>query len=83
MSDEAGEHAGAVHRRDAALLIRWILIAAIVVAIVVVAMDNRDNVRVGYALGDAEAPIWIVMVAAAVGGIVIGWLVRHRPRHGA
>jgi uncharacterized integral membrane protein len=80
MSDEVGEHASAVHRRDAALLIRWILIAAIVVAIVVVAMDNRDDVRVGYALGDAEAPIWIVMIAAAVAGIVIGWLVRHRPR---
>jgi uncharacterized integral membrane protein len=62
------------------MLIRWILIAAIVVAIVVVAMDNRDDVRVGYALGDAEAPIWIVMIAAAVAGIVIGWLIRHRPR---
>lgn len=83
MSDDAGEHAGAVHRRDAALLIRWILIAAIVVVIVVVAMDNRDDVRVGYALGDAEAPIWIVMIAAAVGGIVIGWLIRHRPHHRA
>ncbi|MEO7369343.1 MAG: LapA family protein [Ilumatobacteraceae bacterium] len=81
MSDDVADHAGAVHRRDAGLIIRWILIAAIVVILVVVAMDNRDNVRIGYAVGDAEAPIWIVMIAAAVGGIVIGWLVRHRPRH--
>ena len=81
MSDDVGEHTGAVHRRDAALLIRWIIIAAIVAAIVVVAMDNRRDVRVGYAVGDAEAPIWIVLVAAAVAGIVIGWLVRHRPRN--
>jgi uncharacterized integral membrane protein len=80
MSDDVGEHTGAVHRRDAALLIRWILIAAIVVAIVVVAMDNRKDVRVGYAVGDAQAPIWIVVVAAAFAGMVIGWLVRHRPR---
>ncbi|MEP7203319.1 MAG: LapA family protein [Ilumatobacteraceae bacterium] len=80
MSDDVSEHSGAVHRRDFAMLIRWIVIAAIVVAIVVVAMDNRDNVRVGYGVGDAEAPIGIVMVVAAAVGIVIGWLVRHRPR---
>jgi len=81
MSDDVGEHSGAVHRRDATFLIRWILIAAIVVAIVAVAMDNRDDVRIGYAIGDAEAPIWIVMIAAAFAGIVIGWLIRHRPRN--
>ena len=81
MSDEVGEHASAVHRRDAGRLVRWLLIAAIVVAILLVAMDNRDDVRVGYAVGDAEAPIWIVIVAAAVAGVFIGWLVRHRPRH--
>jgi len=81
MSDDVGEHSGAVHRRDAALLIRWIIVAAIIVVIVVVAMDNRDDVRIGYAIGDTEAPIWIVLVAAAVAGIVIGWLVRHRPRN--
>ena len=81
MSDDVGEHAGAVHRRDAAQLIRWVFIAAIVAAIVVIAMDNSDDVRVGYAFGDAQAPIWIVIVLAALAGLVIGWLVRHRPRH--
>ena len=81
MSDDIAEHAGAVHRRDFALLLRWLFIAAIVVALVVVAMDNRKDVRVGYAVGDAEAPIWIVMIAAAAAGIIIGWLVRHRPRN--
>jgi uncharacterized integral membrane protein len=80
MSDDVGEHAGAVHRRDAAQLIRWLLIAAIVAAVVVVAMDNRKDVRVGYVFGDREAPIWTVIVAAAVVGMVVGWLVRHRPR---
>ncbi len=83
MSNDVVEHAGAVHRRDAMHLIRWILIAAIVVALVLVAMDNRDDVRVGYAVGDAEAPIWIVIIAAAVAGVFIGWLIRHRPRRSA
>ncbi len=83
MSDDVVEHAGAVHRRDAAMIIRWVLIAAIVVALVLVAMDNRDDVRVGYAVGDASAPIWTVIVIAAVAGMIVGWLIRHRPRRRA
>ena len=55
--------------------------SVVVVALVLVAMDNRDDVRVGYAVGDAKGPIWIVMLAAAAAGVVIGWLVRHRPRN--
>ena len=81
MSDDVAEHTGAVHRRDAMQVIRWVFIAAIVVALVLVAMDNQNDVRVGYAIGDAEAPIWIVIIAAAVAGVFIGWLIRHRPRH--
>jgi uncharacterized integral membrane protein len=46
-------------------------------------MDNRRDVRLGYAFGDAQAPTWIVIVATAVVGAVIGWLVRHGPRHRA
>lgn len=81
MSDDVSEHAGPVHRRDVAQLIRWLLIAAIVVALFLVGWDNRGDTRVGYAVGDAQAPIWIVVVAAAIGGMIIGWLIRHRPRH--
>jgi uncharacterized integral membrane protein len=81
MSDDVVEHTGAVHRRDAMRMVRWVLIAAIVVALVLVAMDNRDDVRVGYAVGNTNAPIWIVIIAAAVAGVFIGWLIRHRPRH--
>ncbi len=83
MSDDVVEHSGSVHRHDAMVFVRWVLIAAIVVGLVLVAMDNRDDVRVGYAVGDAEAPIWIVIIAAAVAGVFIGWLVRHRPRRRA
>jgi uncharacterized integral membrane protein len=75
------DHAGAVHRHDAAKIVRWLIVAAMVVAIVVVARDNRSDTRVGYAFGDTEAPIWVVILIAGLAGIVIGWLVRHRPRH--
>lgn len=81
MSNDIAEHAGAVHRRDAAQLFRWLFIAAIVVVIVLVAMDNRTDVPLGYVVGEAQAPIWIVIIVAAVAGMAIGWLVRHRPRH--
>jgi uncharacterized integral membrane protein len=81
MSDEVSEHAAAVHRRDVAHIIRWIFILLILAALIAVGMDNRDDVRVGYAVGDANAPIWIVIVASAIGGMIIGWLIRHRPRH--
>ena len=81
MADDVAEHAGAVHRHDFALLIRWLFIAAIVVALVAVAMDNTKHVDVGYVVGQANGPVWIVVLAAAAAGLVIGWLVRHRPRN--
>jgi uncharacterized integral membrane protein len=80
MSSEIDSHGDAVQQRDVGHLVRWLLIAAIVLAMVVVAMDNRSKVRVGYAFGDTEAAIWIVILAAALAGVAIGWLVRHRPR---
>ena len=80
MRDDVDEHAGSVHRHDAAKIFRWLLVAAIVVAIVVVARDNRTDTRVGYAFGDAEAPIWVVILLAGLAGMIIGWLVSHRPR---
>ncbi|MCU1394973.1 MAG: hypothetical protein JWM34_3401 [Ilumatobacteraceae bacterium] len=72
----------AVHRRDAGRIFRFVLAAALIAVLVIVALDNTDKVRVGYAIGDAQAPIWMVLVLAAVAGVIIGWLARHRPgRH--
>jgi hypothetical protein len=34
-------------------------------------------------VGDAEAPLFVVLVAAAAAGAVIGWLFLHRRRHRA
>jgi uncharacterized integral membrane protein len=65
---------------DAGVIVRFVLIAAIIVAIVLVALDNTDDVRIGYVFGHKNAPVWIVLVAAAVAGVIIGWLLKHRPR---
>ena len=64
--------------RDVGRGLRLLVAAALIAAIVIVAFDNRDDVRLGYVFGDAEAPVWIVLVAAGVVGVMIGWLVKHR-----
>ena len=61
-------------------MVRLTLVAGIVAVLVLVGVDNREDVRVGYVVGDAEAPIWIVLALAAVGSVLIGWLIKHRPR---
>lgn len=79
--DEVDRVSGAVHRRDVARIVQLVVIAALVIAFVVVALDNTDDVRVGYAIGDAHGPIWMVIALSAVGGLIIGWLLRIRRRH--
>ena len=66
--------------RDVGRGLRLLVVAALVAAIVVVALDNRDDVRLGYVFGDAEAPVWIALVAAGIVGVMIGWLLEHRSR---
>ena len=58
------------------------LAVAMAVAIVLLAVDNTDDVRIGYVFGDLSGPLWAVIVIAALAGVIIGWLIRHRPRSG-
>jgi uncharacterized integral membrane protein len=78
--DDAHDRNGTERARDAGRVVRLLVVAALVAAIVIVGFDNRDDVRLGYVFGDAEAPVWIVLVAAGIVGVIIGWLLRHRPR---
>ena len=78
--DEIDRNSGAVHRRDLARMIRLVVVLALVAIFVAVALDNRADVRVGYAIGEALAPGWLVILLSAVGGLVIGWLLRLRSR---
>ena len=78
--DEIDRNTGAVHRRDFARIVRLIIILALVGALIVVALDNRKDARIGYAVGDASLPVWSIIVSSAVGGLIIGWLMRHRSR---
>ena len=79
--DELDRTSGAVHRRDLARIVQLAVVVALIIAFVAVALDNREDVRVGYAIGDAHAPVWMVIALSALGGLVIGWLLRMRSRH--
>ena len=59
--------------------IRIVIAALIVAVIIAVAIDNNESVEVGYVIGETEAPVWVVLVAAGIAGVVIGWLIKHRP----
>jgi uncharacterized integral membrane protein len=65
---------------DIGRVARLTFAAVIVAAVVLVAVDNRRDVRVGYVVGDTEGPIWIVLLAAGLAGVIVGWLIQHRPR---
>ncbi len=61
------------------LVVIGVAIAAGVV-LVLLALDNRQDVRVGYLFGELTAPLWTVVVLAAAAGLILGWLIRHRRR---
>ena len=66
-------------RNDLARVARGAVVLLIIATIIALAVDNRHHVEVGYLVGDATAPAWMVLIASAIGGVVIGWLVKHRP----
>jgi uncharacterized integral membrane protein len=57
------------------------LVAGLVLLVVIVAfaVDNRDDVRVGWVIGDGSAPLVLVLVVTAAVGALVGWLLLHRP----
>lgn len=59
---------------------RLVVVALIVIALVAVAIDNREEAEVGYVFGSVSAPVWVVLVAAGIAGVIIGWLIKHRSR---
>ena len=61
--------------------LRLVLGLVLLAAVVAFAVDNRDDVRVGWVVGDSQAPLALVMLLTAVAGAVIGWLLLHRPHH--
>jgi uncharacterized integral membrane protein len=66
-------------RTDVGRIARGVIVVLIVAAIMALAIDNRHDIQLGYVIGDATAPAWMVVTASAIAGVGIGWLVKHRP----
>lgn len=66
---------------NAGRILRLLIAAVIVAVVVVMGLDNRQKVRVGYPSGHVNVAMWIVLVGAAIAGVIIGWLIKHRPHH--
>ena len=79
MTDSAVvKNAGAVHRHDLARLLRFLLAVGVLVALVLVGFDNRSKVRIGYVIGHAQTPVWVVVIGAAFAGIIVATLARRK-----
>jgi uncharacterized integral membrane protein len=79
LHDDRSSATTSTRGHDVAVVLRFLVIAAIVVILVIVAVDNREDVRVGYAIGHKQGPIWVVILCSALAGAVIGSLIKHRP----
>ena len=66
------------HHLDLGSIIRFGAIALVTAAIVALVLDNRQPIRLGYVLGEATAPAWMVIVVAGIGGVAAAWFVRYR-----
>lgn len=69
------------HRaRDAARTLRGLIAGVLLAALIALAVDNLDEVTVGWVFGEGDVPLALVVAASAVAGALVGWLVLHRPR---
>jgi uncharacterized integral membrane protein len=70
------------HRvQDAGRAVRWFISGVLLAVLIALAVDNRHEVSVGWVFDEGDAPAWVVLVVAAAVGVIIGWLMAHRPRH--
>jgi uncharacterized integral membrane protein len=66
-------------RIRASQTIRVIVWLVVLVALIVFAARNTDEVDVNWLFDTTAAPLWVVIAVSAVGGAVIGYFAR--PRH--
>lgn len=80
--DTLGE--GTVESSGSAGQAKLLVAALIAVGLAAFIVQNTDSTPVRWLVFDGEAPLWIVIAAAAVAGAVLsevaGWMLRRRKR---
>jgi uncharacterized integral membrane protein len=66
--------------RDTRRTVRTVLGVVLLVVVVALVVDNRNDVRVGYVFGDLRMPIALVIVLSLLVGAAVGWLFGRRGR---
>lgn len=61
--------------RQTVRIVLWVAIAAVVVTL---AAANTQDVTVDWLFGDVDTSLWVVIVASAGVGAVLGYLARWR-----
>jgi uncharacterized integral membrane protein len=60
-----------------------LIVAVILVAIVVVlAIANSKKVKVDFVVADVSLPLFVVIVGSAIVGLVVGYFLGRREKHG-
>ncbi|HEY3671257.1 MAG TPA: LapA family protein [Acidimicrobiia bacterium] len=68
------------HERDTRRTVRTVLGVVLLVIVVALVVDNRDDVRIGYVFGDVRIPLALVIVLSLLVGVAVGWLFGRRGR---
>ena len=71
MADDSNENS--IRTRQTIRILLWVVIAAVVVAL---ALANTQDVTVDWLFGDLGTSLWVVIVASAGVGVVLGYLAR-------
>ncbi len=73
MADDSQERS--IRARQTVRIVVWVAIAAVVLAL---ALANTQDVTVDWLFGDLDTSVWVVIVASAAVGAVLGYLARWR-----
>ncbi len=73
MDDNSNERS--IRARQTIRIILWVVIAALVVAL---ALANTQDVTVDWLFGDFGTSLWVVIIASAAVGAILGYLARWR-----
>jgi uncharacterized integral membrane protein len=75
MASDVSSAERSIRTRQTLRLLVW---ALVVVALIVFALINTQEVTVDWLFGDGQTRLWIVIAASAVLGFVAGWFARWR-----
>jgi uncharacterized integral membrane protein len=77
-ADHDAHHGHSESGRSPAEVAKLVISALVLVALILFAGANSDDVRVDYLAGDSRIPLIFVILGSALMGAVIAALLRHR-----